>query len=531
VLTLVTGVLTAIAGVALIALLRAVEQRVWPGGSALEVAFSAASPLHRIGALVLAGVLTTAVRLVLRRAYASPDGILALLWERAGIISLHKTLARSVLAAVDVGLGAALGREGPLKEIGGAIASRLAVGANLGLGHRRLLVACGTAAGLAAAYNVPLGGAVFGLEVLLGRIEIELVGPMLVCCAVATTISRWLLGDQPTFHIPAYQLGGPVLLVQSLLFGAALGAVAALMLAGLRWFGTVEESNARLAPFMPLLALGSLGLASALLPQLLGNGYGAANASLHGELGVSFLVTLPILRFVATATCRAARVPGGLFTPVLSIGALLGGLAGEGVSRVWPGTSSPAFALLGMGALLAGTTRGPIAAVVLTSELSSGYELILPLALACGAASVMSRALGRGSLYRLGPRRSPPSLQPQPAFPVHSTRKVPTLACALDLLPELLTRDPRPLFVVDERGGLEGALHPEPVRQRIAAESLPRLLIAGDLTNRELPRLSVRASLEEARALFGGRDAPRFVPVVDDEGILLSEACREDFVP
>jgi CIC family chloride channel protein len=356
---------------------------------------------------------------------------------------------------------------------------------------------------------------------------------MLVCCAVATTVSRWLLGNQPTFHIPTYQLGGPLALVQSLPFGVVLGAIAALMVKGLRWFTTIEQSNAHLAPFMPLLALGSLGVASAWLPQLLGNGYGAANASLHGELGISLLVTLPILRFVATATCQAARVPGGLFTPVVSIGALLGGLAGEGVSRVWPGTSPGAFALLGVGALLAGTMRGPIAAVVLTSELSSGYEFILPLAFACGAATLMSRSLERGSLYRLGLRRRPPSQQPaeQPRFPLRSTRKVPALACAPDLLLELLTPDPRPLFVVDERGRLEGTLHPEPARQRIATESLPRLLIVGDLADRECPRLSVRASRDEARALFGVRDAPRFVPVIDDEGVLLGEACREDFAP
>jgi CIC family chloride channel protein len=533
VLMLVTGALTGIAGVGLLALLRLVEQRAWPPASTLADAVAAASPLHRIGALLVAGVITTAVRLMLRRARAAPDGVLARLWEQAGIISLGKTLARSVLSVVDVGLGAALGREGPLKEIGGAIASHLAVDGKLGLGPRRLLVACGTAAGMSVAYNVPLGGALFGLEVLLGRIEMELVGPIIVCCAVATSVSRWLLGNQPTYHVPAYHLGGPALLTGSLLFGAVLGAISALVLKGLRWFTTVEEWNARLAPFMPLVALGLLGIASAWLPQLLGNGYEVANAALHHELGISLLATLPILRFVATATCQAARVPGGLFTPVLSIGALVGGLVGEGVSHVWPGTSPGAFALLGMGALLAGTSRGPFSSAVIVFELSADYQLILPLVFTCGAATLMSRRLESGSLYRLGPRRRPPPKQPppQPRIPLHPTRKLSELTCAPDLLPELLTRDPRPLFVVDERGRLEGALHPETARQRLAAESLPRLLIVGDLTDREGPQLSVHASRDEARALFRGRDAPRFVPVVDDDGVLLGEACREDFAP
>jgi CIC family chloride channel protein len=281
------------------------------------------------------------------------------------------------------------------------------------------------------------------------------------------------------------------------------------------------------------VVLGALGVASAWLPELLGNGYEAADAALHGELATSLLVTLPILRFGGTAACKAAQVPGGLFTPVLSIGALIGGLVGAGVSHVWPGTPPGVFALLGMGALLAGTSRGPISAVMMLSELSSDYRLILPLACACGAATLVSRPLERGSLYRLGPRCRPPAEPPAGVAPIplHPTRKVPALTCVEDLLLELLSLDPRPLFVVDACGRLEGALHPETARQRLSAELLPRLLIVHDLVDRACPRLSVRASRDEARALFAQRDELRFVPVVDDDGFLVGEACREDFAP
>jgi CIC family chloride channel protein len=529
-LVFVTGALTGITGIGLLALLNVVEGRVWPHGSTLAGGFAAEPRLHRFGALLVAGLVTTAVRLSARRERASA-GLLFGLWEQGGLVSLGRTVARSVLAVVDVGLGAALGREGPLKELGGALAAHFAVHAKLGLGRRRLLVACGTAAGFAAAYNVPLGGALFGLEVLLGRMEIELVGPMIVCCAVATTITRWLVGNEPNYHIPAFQFGGLAVLAGSLLFGGLLGAVSVLVIKGLRWFTKIEQRNVRLSPFMPLIALGSLGIASAWLPELMGNGYDVANAALHQELPASRLASLPVLRFIATAVCWAARVPGGLFTPVLSIGALIGGLVGKGVSYAWPSMHTGAFALLGMGALFAGATRGPISSVVIVSELSSNYELSLPLACACGVASLVSRRLERGSLYRLWQCRRPLAAQPlQPSIPVHPTRKVPVLTCASDLLPDLLTPDPRPLFVVDGCGRLEGALHPETARQRLAEESLPRLLIAGDLADRKCPRLLVHASLQETRAHFSGRDAPRFVPVVDDDGVLCGEARREDIV-
>jgi CIC family chloride channel protein len=529
-LMVIVGALAGLAGVGLLALLHWLERLIWPGGTTAGSAFAAASPLHRIGALFAAGIITTAVRLGLKRGRGDPAGVMVMLWEHAGVIPLAKTVARSLLAVVDVSLGAALGREGPLKEIGAAIASRVALHAGLGLGQRRLLVACGIAAGMAAAYNVPIGAALFGLEVLLGRIEIEMVAPMLLCCAAATNVARLLLGNAPSYHIPAYALGGPVVLVRSLVFGAALGVISALVLKVLRWFTTVEQWNARLAPFMPLIALGTLGIAAAWLPELLGNGYDVADAALHHQLDLSLLVTLPLLRFVATATSRAAKVPGGLFTPMLSIGALIGGLVGDVVCRVWPGTPRGAFALLGMAALQAGTSHGPISSVVLIAELSLDYQLILPLVFACGTAALVSGRLERGSLYRLGPRRRPPSpVPPPPRFPVYPPRHVSHLVCAADLLLYVLTRDPRPLCVVDERGRLRGTVHAETVRRRLTAEGLPRLLIVDDLTDREGPQLPLGAAPAAARALFLADAGLRFIPVVDDEGVLVGEAWREDF--
>src|SRR5262249_9200523 len=196
---------------------------------------------------------------------------------------------RALLSIVDVGLGAALGREGALKETGAAIASRLALFGKLDLGHRRLLVACGAAAGMAAAYNVPLGGALFGLEGLLAGIDLDVVPAMIVFCATATTVSRLLWRNEPAYHIPSFTLVGPIPLFRALLFGVLLGVISALVLKGLRWFATVEQQSSRLAPFMPLLTLGTLGIAAIWLPELLGNGYDVANAALHHELSITFL--------------------------------------------------------------------------------------------------------------------------------------------------------------------------------------------------------------------------------------------------
>jgi CIC family chloride channel protein len=522
---LATGALAGLAASGLLALLHLLQRHVWPGPTFGEAA-AAASPQRRLTALLVAGALTTLVRLV-HRAPGGATGVVAAVWQRAGIIPLFATFGRSLLSIVDVGLGAALGREGALKEAGAAIASRLALAGKLGLGHRRLLVACGAAAGMGAAYNVPLGSALFGLEVLLEGIDLKLVPAMIVCCATATNVSRALGRNAPSYIIPQYTLAGPMTLVRAILFGLVFGVISATVLKGLRWFSTVEQRDPRLLPIMPLLALGALGVASMWLPQLLGNGYDVANAALHHELTITLLCTLPILRFLATATGRAAKVPGGLFTPVLSIGALVGGLVGEGGSRIWPGTPPGADALLGMGALLAGTTQAPISSVVLVSELSADYAIVLPLVCACGAATAVCRQIERGTLYRPRPHPHTPVAPPTAAFPLRRATAIPQLIAGPKLLIVLIRAATHPPFVIDADGRLLGRLHPETARRRLTAELLPQLMTAGDLAVTDILRLPLHATPTEARTMLERSD-DGCLPVVDGDGVLVGELVAED---
>jgi CIC family chloride channel protein len=523
-LVLLTGTLAGLAAVGLLELLHLLQEHVWPGPT-LARGVADASPRRRVFALLFAGALTTLVRLF-HRAPGGAGGVVAAVWQRAGVLPLAATVMRSLLSVVDVGLGAALGREGALKETAAAIASRLALFGRLDLDHRRLLVACGAAAGMAAAYNVPLGGALFGLEVLLDGIDLALVPAMIVCCAIATNVSRLVWHNQPAYIIPAFTLAGPLTLMRSLLFGGVLGVMAALLLKGLRWFGTIEQRDSRLLPFMPILALGALGFASIWLPQLLGNGYDVANAALHQQLPIALLATLPLLRFVATATGRAAMVPGGLFTPVLSIGALVGGLVGEATVRVWPSAAPGADALLGMGALLAGATQAPIQSVVLVTELSHDYNIILPLVCACGVATVVSRRLERGTLYRPRPRSRP--LSPAtPDFLLRPARTVPRLTIGSELLLALLAAEAEPSFVIDEAGRLVGRLRPQTARGHLTVQSLPQLMTAGDLVENEEARLSIDGSRDDARALLHQSGAS-CLPVVDDAGVLRGVLVADD---
>src|SRR5262249_18151367 len=186
---------------------------------------------------------------------------------------------------------------------------------------------------------------------------------------------------------------------------------------------------------------------------------------------------------------------GGLFPPVLSIGALVGGLLGEAASHVWPGTQPGADALLGMGALLAGTSQAPISAVVLIGELSADYRIVLPLVCACGASTVVSRQLERGTLYRPRPRRARATgSRAAAALRLRPAPTVPRLTSGTDLLIALTRADAQPSFVVDEGERLIGSLRPETARQHLLAESLPQLLIAADLADADVVRVPLHAT-------------------------------------
>ena len=220
-LAALTGVGAGIGGAALTLLLKAVQDLAWsaaPGTTLLDAAAPAA-PLHRLGLLVLAGAVTGLGQLLLTR-LASGNGIdiTAAIWFAAGRLPALRTLGSAVLSIVIVGLGTSLGREGAPKQVGAVAADLLADRGGLSDEQRRLLVACGAGAGMAAAYGVPLGGALFALEVLRGALALRLVLPALLTSVVACAVSWIVLPDEVTYCLPGFA-AGPSAMVFALVAG------------------------------------------------------------------------------------------------------------------------------------------------------------------------------------------------------------------------------------------------------------------------------------------------------------------------
>jgi chloride channel protein, CIC family len=393
-----TGVGAGIGAAVLTQLLELIQHLVWPGPNLLEAASHAVAWRH-ILILLGAGVLTGAGQLVIHK-LSSANGIdiseaIALF---AGRLPTWRTIASALLSVLLVGMGASLGREGAPKQVGAVMANLLADHRHLSDEQRKLLVACGAGAGMAAAYGVPLGGALFALEVLRGVLALRLVLPALLASAVATGISWLALPNAPTYVIPSYSTSLSVIL-WALLAGPVAGFVSVLYIRAIAWADR-NKPTGWLRVVAPCAALGFIGVLSIGYPQILGNGKDVTQLAFTNQVAPLLLLTLLLLKPLATVLCLGSGVPGGLFTPSLTLGALLGGLLGYVWGLFWPGVPPGLFAVVGAAAVLAASTHGPISAIVLVLELT-GHDrsIILPLVLAVGTATLVARSMDPRSIY------------------------------------------------------------------------------------------------------------------------------------
>jgi chloride channel protein, CIC family len=396
---LVTGLSTGAAAAVLTKILFLVQHAVWPGPHLLDAA-ERQDAWHHIAALLAAGALTGLGQIALRRLSSGNSiDITEALTNFAGRMPALRTLGTATLSVVVVGMGASLGREGAPKQAGAVIANILSDRTRLSDEQRRLLVACGAGAGMAAAYGVPLGGALFAVEVLRGVLALRLILPALLASAAATGVA-WLLAlpDEPTYAIPAYTLSASVIL-WSIVAGPLAGLFSVGFVRVIAWADRHKPTGLRRL-IAPVIALGVIGALSIPFPQLLGNGKDIAELAFTSQVAPAALVALLVLRPLASVLCLGSGVPGGLFTPSLAAGGLLGGALGVAWSMFWPGTPPGLFAIIGAAAVLAATTHGPISSIVLVMELTGrDRSFILPMVLAVVSATLVARTLDPRSIY------------------------------------------------------------------------------------------------------------------------------------
>lgn len=400
-MVVLTGVATGLFGDFLMWILFGVQHLAFSYHSGeLQTAVEHVAKTRRVLVLLFAGVIGGVAWYLLRRymKYEKTE-IDDALWSGDGSLSLRRSFLTSVVSEVVIGMGASMGREAAPKLMGGVSGSVLATWARLGPAQRRLLVACGGGAGLAAVYNVPLGGALFTAEILCGSIALPVILPALACAWIATATAWIYLPEHATYiDIPTYHFT-LTLLVWALLVGPVIGLICSGYIRLIGWVSHNRVTGRRILVTMPL-SLCALGFVGIEYPQLFGNGKDMAHSVFLGEGGLALLFALFALKPLVTALCIGSGGSGGLFTPTLSTGAVLGGFLGLAWNLAWPGSPVGAFAMVGAAAMIGASMQAPLTALVLVLEFThSGFEIIVPMFAATVTATAVARYIDGYSIY------------------------------------------------------------------------------------------------------------------------------------
>lgn len=451
---------------------------------------------------------------------------------KKGRIPFVKTLAEGLVSITAVGAGASLGREGAMVHSGAAFGSWLAARFHLADHHVKILLACGAAGGMAAAYDAPIGATIFAMEILLGSFAIELFGPIIICSVLSTAVAHLLSGEASVYTIKEYVLGGYWEIALHLVLGVILGLVSVVFIRVFSGIYTLFGWLRPVAGFRPIVAMAILGFVGIFFPRLFGNGYDTVNEVLlgQGDHALYLLVLLPVLKMLMTALCRAGGISGGLFTPSLFMGALLGAAFATAVAALLPDVSiSPpqVYSLVGMGAIVSGTLQAPITAILLVFELTRDYGLILPLMSACIASAVVSHLLQAGSLYteplrRQGiffPSASTPLWIRQPEVRTVITEDVATVGPAARFreLTDQFLRAPEGqehLYVTNSTGRCLGVISLHDIKRFIKEVENLDSVIAADLLSPSFPFVYAGDPVSRAIEILAGYSFER-LPVLD----------------
>jgi CIC family chloride channel protein len=328
----------------------------------------------------------------------------AALYARGGFISFSTLLGKFFCTSVTLASGIPLGREGPAVQVGGGIASVL--GRALGLRPERVkaLLPVGAAAAVAAAFNTPLAAVLFTLEEVVGDLHAPVLGSVVLASATSWGVLRLLLGNEPLFQVPQYQLVSSWELIAYGLLGIAGGVVSAaftqLLLRLRAWF---KRQPAKTVWFQPVAGGLVVGVMGWFVPSVMGVGYQYVGDALNDSLTLKLMLTLLVLKLVATAVSYASGNAGGIFGPSLFLGAMLGGAVGSVAQHFFPShVAAPgAYALVGMGAAFAGIVRAPMTSVVMIFEITRDYAVIVPLMVSNLVSYFISSRLQKEPIYEV----------------------------------------------------------------------------------------------------------------------------------
>ena len=444
-----------------------------------------------------------------------------------GRIRHRVTTLKAIVTSTLISAGASVGREGPIVQIGASIGSTISHLLSLNLEKRRLAVACGAAAGMAATFQAPIAGTMFAVEILLFDLEVASMSNIVISAVIGTVVARQILGARATIHPASFALVSHWELLIYLVLGLAAGVASLLLIWSLFKLPRLWQKVPGPEWLKPCLGGLLVGLIGLLTPQVLGVGYGEILKALNGQVLVSVALVLFLAKIAATSICISSGMSGGIFAPSLFIGAMLGTVVGSLAVKFLPipGVNPAYYALVGMGAVVSGTTLAPMTAVLTIFELTYTYQVILPLMVACIPSLLVVKLLHGYSVYetkllmegvrlvrghevnRLRDMRVSEFMSPLKEFV-----RVDTPFCQLV---DLLEESSFPHFVVlDEDGKLAGVVTVRDIRRYLVhREACPPDLKTGEVMTPNPVTIREDDNLETAFNIFAEKGFS-FLPVV-----------------
>ncbi|MEU2349124.1 chloride channel protein [Modestobacter sp. NPDC049651] len=463
------------------------------------------------------------------RGHGVPEVMLAVA-QRGGRIKPRVAVVKALASALTIGGGGSVGREGPIVQIGSALGSTLGQWVRVPEDRLRVLVACGAAGGIAATFNAPLAGVVFALEIILRDFAARSFGMVVVSSVAASVVGRAALGNAPFLDLPQLTVHHLAAYAVFAVLGVLGGGAGVLFT---RVLYAVEDLCDRVWRGPEWLRPGAggllLGLVLLAVPQMYGVGYPVLGNAVAGRYAIGFLVVLLLAKVLATSLTLGIGGSGGVFAPSLFLGAVLGAALGQASADLFPDVigAPGAVALVGMGAVFAGSARAPITAVLIVFELTGEYGLILPLMTAVVLSTGVSHLLSRDSVYTAKLSRRGIDLTAHPDASRGDWARTTTVGRVMRAAPPLVTEGTRPadlravaaergsVAVVDAGGGLIGLVPARTVAD-LAAEGDAGRGTVRDLTV-TVPTVGPSVPVAEALDLLDRHDLDG-VPVVDGTG-------------
>lgn len=448
---------------------------------------------------------------------------------KSGRIRKRLVFIKSLVSAVCIGSGGSAGREGPIVQIGSAIGSALGQNLKVSADRMKTLVGCGAAASIAATFNAPVAGPMFALEIILGDFGLATFSPIVISAVVATAVSRHFLGNSPAFIVTSYKLISawelPIYVTLGL-FCALMAVIFTTVFYRIENLFEALKFPEYLKPLLGGLLIGFMGI---LFPHILGLGYASINLALIENLSWWLMFLLALCKILATSVTLGSGGSGGIFAPSLFVGAMVGGFFGTIVHQIFPGVtaSSGAYSIVGMGAMVAGTTHAPLTAILILFELTGDYKIILPLMIACIVSTLASGQILEDSIYTLKLARRGINIRAGKEVNILRSilvkdvmnQQIETVPenMILGELAEKISKSKYKSFPVVHNGVyLTGVLTYYDYREILFDENLKDLVVAKDLATTDVVTVSEDDNLYEALEKISVKDFS-ILPVVSSE--------------